>query len=319
MRRVALREYVPLAALVLAWLAIGATVGPADAVRLLAALTFVRAARSLTVPGSIPPLRKRLRSGEHQAQATRVVLLVEAIALPFAVLALGAIVALLWAADEARVAIMALLFAPALPVRFLIPLAARRAFGKVYRPTIALVGLTLMGAGALLGADAYVFALLFAARDWLALGISYLLAPQLRPRRGVAGEARIEELQWREVADHSYAKGRKLAAYRFGKTFLHALLGPFGTIAARTGRGLRMDKKFEPFVPRSTAALSLVALASATASIAIVLLVPEPALLVVAASLLRVSSASANVLIWGALSGNLNAVAPDDDDDEDDL
>lgn len=312
MRRVALREYVPLVALVLAWLAIGATVGAADAVRLLAAVTFVRAARSLTAPGTLPPLRKRLRAGEHQAQATRVVLLVEAIALPFALLALGAIVALLWAAGEARVAVMALLFAPALPVRFLIPLAARRAFGKVYRPTVAVVGLALMGAGALFGVDAYVFALLFAAREWLALGLSFLLAPQLRPL-----EEPVEELQWSEVADHSYAKGRKLAAYRVGKTLLHALLGPFGSIAARTGRGLRMDKKFERFVPRNTAALSLVALGSATASVAIVLLVPEPALLVVAASLLRISSATANVLIWGALSGNLNAVAPDDDEDDD--
>ena len=41
-RRVAVREYGPLAAIVLAWLAIGLTTGHADAVRLFAALTFVR-------------------------------------------------------------------------------------------------------------------------------------------------------------------------------------------------------------------------------------------------------------------------------------
>ncbi len=313
-RRIAVREYAPVAALVVAWLAIGATVGHANAVRLFAALSFVRAARSLTSPGTLAPLLKRIRRGQHQAQATRVAISVELLGLGSAAIALAAILSFLWWAGQMQIVILSLLFAPALLAKSLAPLLGGRAFGQVYRPTVAIVGLVLIGAGALLSVDVTIFAMLFAARVWVALLLSHAIAPALDFEAGRP----VEELRWREIAHYSHARARKQAAYRFSKAFLAALLGPFGSIAARTGRGMQIDRKAERFVPSHPAILALLAAAGAGASAALVLAIPQPAVLVVAATLLRVSAAAAAILLWGALSTGASAVPEliDEDNDE---
>ena len=315
-RRVAVREYGPLAAIVLAWLAIGITTGHADAVRLFAALTFVRAARSLTAPGTLVPLRKRLRQGQHQAQATRVALAVELLALPFAAAVLAGILAFLWSAGQAQMAVLCLFFAPALPAQMPDPVRRpprvrarlsagtgrrrtgpdrrRRLAGRRHRGIrLAVRGARLAGLPAVLRAG----------------------AGDQAPRRA----SPIGPLHWREIAEYSHARARKLAAYRFSKVFLHALLGPFGTIAARTGRGLRMDRKADRFVPAHPAVLALLAIAAAAACATLVLLVPQPALLVVAATLLRVTAAAGNILIWSALSNAASDDAEQADDDDDEM
>jgi hypothetical protein len=71
-------------------------------------------------------------------------------------------------------------------------------------------------------------------------------------------------------------------------------------------------------VPTHPAVLALLAVGAALGSGALVRLVPEPALLVAAATLLRVTSAAGSILIWSWLSKS----APDDgglaeEDDED--
>jgi hypothetical protein len=155
--------------------------------------------------------------------------------------------------------------------------------------------------------------LLFAMREWLALLLAFALASPVivKPR------AEPDALRWREIAEASHARARKQAAYRFSKAFLAGLLGPFGTIAARTGRGLRMDRKAEPYVPTNSGVLALLVVGTAGASAALVLLIPEPALLVVAATLLRVTAAAGSILIWSWLSNRaVDDPAPDDDDEE---
>ena len=310
--RLAVREYAPLVCVVLTWIVVGAVAGPADTVRLVAAVTLVRAARSLTAPAPLSPVRLRLGDPKVRARAIRSALLVEAGALAGAMLALAAMVALLWSVDQDTLMLLCLLFGPAIAARSLMPLAASRALGKVYRLTLAAVGLVLVAAGWALGADIYVFALLLAVREWLALPIAYAFAP-VAPR----GEEAASKLKWREIAAYSYTLGRRRAAYRFSKSFLQAFLGPFGGFAARTGRGMQLDRKFARFVPQHPAALGGVALVAAAAAIGIIVLIPEPVLLVVAASLLRSSAAAANVLLWGGLSGGTE-IARGELDDEDD-
>jgi hypothetical protein len=311
LKRVATREYVPLAALVLTWLAIGATIGHADAVRLLAALTFVRAARALTAPATLPLLRKRMGRKDGGRQAIRVALGVEAVALCGALVALAGILGFLSWAGGPQMVLLALLFAPALPARFVMPLTAARSTAGLYRPSLAFMGLGVAAAGWLLGADEYGLAMLFAAREWLALAAAYLLAP---PRRRM--RKRPEPLNWRDIANRSHARGRKNAAYRFSKIFLHALLGPFGSVAARTGRGLRVDRKLERFVPHHPAVLGLVAVGLTAASGALIVLIPEPALLLAAASLLRTAASAGNILIWGWLATEVQEADDEDDEDE---
>jgi hypothetical protein len=160
-----------------------------------------------------------------------------------------------------------------------------------------------------LGADAATFALLFAASAWVAVLLSFALAPPIRPKE----VSPVGELNWREIADYSHARARKQAAYRISKFMLYSILGPLGSIAARTGRGLRMDQKAERFVPRHPAVLGLLTAATAGASAALVLALPKPALLVIAAALLRVSAAAVNILIWAWLS---SSAPPDAELDE---
>jgi hypothetical protein len=311
-KRLARQEYLPLAAIVLTWIAIAAAVGPADAIRLLAAVTFVRAARALTVPVTLPLVRKRAAIPEHRRDATRVALAVEAAAFPGTLAALAIILALFWWAGERQMLLLCLLFAPALPVRFLRPFTADRAYARTYRMTAGIVGLSLVGVGWLLGADVYAYALLFAAREWLALLIAYARAPQVEPKLEP-----VEKLRWREIADFTYATGRRRTVYRFGKVFLHALFGPFGTLVARTGRGLRLDRKFERFVPRRPAVLALVALLFAAAAAGLIIFAPEPALLFLAASLLRSAAATGNVLIWSQIAENVGEVEEVEEEEED--
>jgi hypothetical protein len=56
------------------------------------------------------------------------------VALAAAVLVLAALLGFLWWADQRQLVLLSLMFAPALAVKSVTPLAARRAFGQIYRP-----------------------------------------------------------------------------------------------------------------------------------------------------------------------------------------
>jgi hypothetical protein len=169
--------------------------------------------------------------------------------------------------------------------------------------------------GAALGAKLEAFAVLFAVRAWLALLVSYAIAPSVKVKR--RGE--IDTLRWAEIAASSHAQARRQAGYRFSKIVLTAFLGPVGSIAARTRRGLRLDQRAEWFVPTHPGALVLLALTSATASAALIFATPKPPFLVVAAMLLRIFAAATNMLIWGQLStGFVLRARPENHEDADD-
>lgn len=309
-KRLAIREYAPLAAVVLTWLAVGAAVGPADAVRLLAAITVVRSVRALTSPATTTALRMRLGASDYR-RSLRTALAVEGGALVGALLVLGALLALFVAAGQETMAWLCGIAGLSIPGRALMPLTAPRSVGKYYRLTSTCIALALMAAALIGGAHVFLLAALLAVRDWLALPIAYLVAPKVVPPVEPA-----PKLKWREVAAHSHALGRRRAVYRFSKSFLQAFLGPFGGFAARTGRGMRIDRKLARFVPQHPAALGGVAFAAATAAVVIILVFPEPLLLVVAASLLRSSAAAGNVLLWAQLSDGVGSDAELDDDDD---
>ena len=308
--RLAVREYGPLIAVVLTWLVVTAVVGPADAVRVLAAVTLARAARALTAPAPLVPLRMRLGSSRY-GRSLRTALAIEAIALAGALLLITAIVLLFTATGQDKMAWLCAIAGLAIPGRSLTPLAAGRALGKVYRLTLTTVALALVAAGWLAGAGLLTIAALLSARDWLALPIAAAIAPPVAPAIQPAAK-----LRWREIANYSHALARRRAVYRFSKSFLQAFLGPFGGFAARTGRGMRVDRKLARFVPKHPAALGGLAAVAAAIAVAIIVGLPEPLLLVVAASLLRSSAAAANVLLWGQLADGSAADTEIDDDDD---
>jgi hypothetical protein len=311
-RRLAFREYLPMIGWVVTWLLIGLAIGHADAVRLLAATAMVRSTRYLTGPESGTSLRIRVSAdGRIAAGARGTAIGVELAAVLVSLLALAAIVGLLLAAGEKETAIFCLVLSALLPARLLHPLFAGKRTGEFYQPLLAWTGVALAGLVWLVSRDALWFAAAIAAREWVAILIAGLIG---RPRE--PSSEPMDRLHWREIADHSHATARRRFTYRVSKSLLKFVFGPFGSIAARTGRGFRMDRKLERFVPRTSASLGGLFLLLTTAAVALILIIPEPAVQLLAASLLRVGASAGNILIWSKL-GRGDTLLREDEEDED--
>ena len=120
-----------------------------------------------------------------------------------------------------------------------------------------------------------------------------------------------------ELARYSAILGRRLLTYRVSKTLL-TVFGPFGNIAARTGRGLNWHKKVEPYVPHHLGGFLLFSTGTLGTAVFLVLRSAEPAAMVGAAGLLQIGMAAANVvLLWPYLPDRHGEVVHDDDDDDD--
>ncbi len=311
-RRLAIREYAPMIGWVVAWAIVAVAIGHADAVRLLAASAFVRSARDLTGPSAGRALRTRVdASGRIAAGAKRTAFLVELAAVCASLLVVAAVATLLLLAGQSETASYCLILAALLPARLIFPMLAAKDTSAFYQPLLAWTGVLLAGLVWLLSRDPIWFAAAFAAREWVALFVSALIAP----RRPSAAE-RADKLHWREIADHSHAQSRRRFTYRVSKSLLKFVFGPFGSIAARTGRGFRIDQKLERFVPERTVSLAALFLLLSGSAVALILIIPEPAVQLLAASLLRAGSSAGNILIWSKLGRG--SVAGDDADEEDD-
>jgi len=310
-RRLALREYAPMAGWLAAWAIVGLAIGHADAVRLLAASALVRSARYLTSPESAPALRLRLGpTGNIPRRAQATALTMEMLGIVGSLIVVAALVALLLAAGEQETARFCLILAAVLPVRLLIPLFAGKRISAFYQPLLAWTGVLLAVLVWLFDGQALWFAAAFAAREWVAMCLAGLLATRREP----ASEA-ADRLHWREIADHSHATSRRRFTYRISKSLLKFVFGPFGSIAARTGRGFKLDRKLERFVPRRTGSLAALFLLFCSLGAGLILALPKPAIQLVAATLLRVGASAGNILIWSKL-GRGGAIAGDDDEDE---
>ena len=310
-RRLALREFIPMLSWVAAWAIVAVSAGHADAVRLLAAMAFVRCARYLTAPTSAPLLRARMEArGKVHGPARRTVMAVEAVALLASFVVLAALIKLLLAADQQVTAGFCLILGTTLPARAIAPLAAGRKMEEFYQSLVSITGLILTVIAWALDGTLIGLAIAFAAREWVALALAALLA---KPRASTGEPA---PLHWRQVADHSLVSSRRRFTYRVSKNLLKFVLGPFGSIAARTGRGFQIDRKLDRFVPRSRASLAVLTFALTGGGIALILLLPKPALLLAAATLMRVGASAGNILLWSVL-GSGDAIPIDDEDDDD--
>lgn len=311
-RRLALREYLPMIGWVIAWLIIGLAIGHADAVRMLAASAMVRAARYLTTPESGASLRMRVTAdGRITAGARGAAAGIEAVTLVGSLISVAAIAALLFSLGERETATFCLILSAMLPVRLLHPLFAGKRIGGIYQPLLAWTGVVLVALVWLVSRDALWFAAALAAREWVAIMLAGMIAGPREPATEPA-----PTLNWREIADHSHATARRRFTYRVSKSLLKFVFGPFGSIAARTGRGFELDRKLERFVPRTSASLAALFLLLTAAAVALIVIVPEPAVQLVAASLLRVGASAGNILIWSKLGGGETLIREDDEDED---
>lgn len=312
-RRLAWREYLPLAAAAAMWAMVVIAIGAADAARLLAAVTFVRGIQLLTKCATPLSVKRRFEAApEVRRSARRLAFNVQAFALIVGLLLVTLLVEVMKIAQQVEIAAYLPLIALGMPARYL-RLSDVRAASPFYR-------LALAGGGAFMAALAWaggwavpLVALIFGTREWIAYA-----ALRFWPRTAVSPRIlRDDPLRFPEIAANSAIYGRRMLTYRLSKVLL-AILGPLGNAAARTGRGLKWHRKIEPYVPHNLAGFILFTAGAWAGAIFTAFRSGEPAAMVLAAGLFQVGTAAANVLLfWYWLPSREYSAELEDDDDDD--
>lgn len=310
-KRLALREYLPLVGTTVFWGLVGLTIGHADAVRLLAAATFVQAVRAFftlevtqVLAGHIASDRKIYRKSRRLAW--RIELLGMLVCL--AVVALLALFLKYRGMEE--VAFMAAIAAMAIPARhpgaILVVDRQRDLTWRNGSAAASFAGGILVFA---LGLHWSFAALVIALRDWTGLLVTALFAPPRKTPKTIP----TEPLKFRHAASRTEAVARRRLSYRMMKSIFGVVLGPFGNLAARTGRGaVSLDTKIANFIPRNRAGMLIFALGTGAASVILLLVSSEPAAILGSAALARIAASAASALLWWKYGADYI----DEDDDE---
>ena len=308
-RRLLLREFIPLGAWLATWGLIGWAIGPADAVRLFAANTFVQSARGLTALEMVGTLSRRI--GQPALRPSRrLALKLDLIVLVATIAVVGALAALLEWRGMAVAAFMVLLVAVGLPARH--PggvLVVSRDRDVPWRMGAALIG---VGGAALVwwqSWDWWAAALVLGARDWGGL----LLTGLFGNRRAVHEQPDERNISFAELAMRTEAAARRRLTYRMVKSVLGGLLGPVGTVIARTGRGARLDARISRMIPRHRGGMAVLTLVAAGAMTFFLAVATEPATLVLASVAARIAASGGSALLWW----NYGTAAADEEDEDD--
>ena len=312
-KRLAIREYVPLACWILGWFMIGVAIGHADAVRLLAANAFVQAIRHLCTVEGMQVLGRR--AGAEKAvikRARRAAWRIEIGSLLVCIVATALTASLLFARGLHVAALMVAIAAFAIPARNpAAMLVARRDRIATWRLGSAITFVVGSGLVLLLGLHWAAAAAVLALREWGGLAATLLFAPP-RERKGVVW---TEPLTFGEAARRTEASARQKLSYRLISSVATLFLGPFGKIAARTGREVgKIDTRLAKMVPRSKSGFILFTLGTAAAAGFFLFVSREPSTILAAAAFARLAASGAVVLLWWRYGGETVA---DEDADED--
>lgn len=313
LQQLAWREYLPLAGTIATWAVIVAAIGHADTARLLAAVAVVRAVQLLTKLATPIPLKRRLKAPrEIRRQARRLALNLQSAALIVALILVALLAQAMKSIGQEQVAAFLPFIALGMPVRYL-RFADVRVASPYYRLALSAGGLALVSIGWAAGWQAAALGVAFGAREWIAY-ITLRLWPR-GPR-----EPRFptdDPLKFQEVGRYTAILGRRLLTYRLSKSLL-TVFGPVGNVAARTGRGLKLHQKLEPYVPHHLGGFILFSAISFGGAVFLALRSGEPAAMIGAAGLCQMGAAAGNVvLLWRYLpSRDAEPLAEDDDDDD---
>ncbi len=312
LKQLAWREYLPLGASIATWAVIVLAIGHADAARLLAASTAVRAIPLLVKLSTVPALRRRSEAPPAiRRQAWRFAFNLQAAALVVALLIVVMLVEAMKSIGQHQVAAFLPFIALGMPARFLRQ-ADVKAASPYYRLALAGGGLAIVSLGWAAGWHVAALGLAFGVRDWIAYAVIRWWPNEPRPAKVLA----TEPLRFEEVAQYSAIMGRRMLTYRLTKTLL-TVFGPVGNVAARTGRGLNWHRKIEPYVPHHLGGFILFSLGAFGGAAFLALRSGEPAAMIGAAGLFQIGAVAANVvLLWRYLPSKGADIFIDDDDDE---
>lgn len=306
------REYIPLAATTIAWVVIAAHYGTADAARLLGATVLIPGVRSLTALDVGPSLIRRLRApAEVYRHAARMVMRLQGLSFLAATIFLALAVLLLEVTGHEKAALFSILVGIGLPSRYISTAGVGRRRTDVYRSSLALSGLAMVGIAVVVDLPVYAIALAWGLMELIALAVVLLPWPQPSPSDTPPLEHR---LSWRELASVTAARSKRRLSHQLGKRFLSMFLGPFGSIIARTARDFGADKKLSRYIPHSFAGMVIAAAGALIVGVTMIVISKEPAAFVAGASFLRIGAVAGSLVIWWRWS----SASPDEMDEFDD-
>jgi hypothetical protein len=159
-----------------------------------------------------------------------------------------------------------------------------------------------------LGLEWWHAALVLGLKEWGSLLSTAFFAR----RRADWPEPYAEPLVFAELAARTEASARRRLTYRMAKSVLGGLLGPVGTVIARTGRGARLDDKISRLIPRHRGGMATLTLVSSGVML-FFLVLGEPATLVISSAAARIAASGGSALLWWNYA---SALLPDEDDDD---
>jgi len=310
-RRLAVREYLPLAGWLATWAMLGLALGHADAVRMFAANTFVQSLRNLCALEMTGTLARRIGIEEAFLPSRKRALRIDLLVLLACLLVSALLAGFLDLRGMDVAAGMVLLIGLGIPARH--PggvLAVRRDREVPWRlgtAGTAVIGIALVWQ---LGGNWWEAALVLGLREWGGLLATFLFGR----RRPPASPPEPRVLTFDELAARTEASARRRLTYRMAKSVLGGLLGPFGTVIARTGRGARLDARVNRLIPRHRGGMAVLTAVSGGTMLFFLIVAREPATLVFASAAARIAGSGASALIWW----NYAKFLDDDEDDDDD-
>ena len=310
--RLVVREYLPLAGWLLGWSMIGLAIGHADAVRLLAATFLVQAVRIAATLDTYPALARRAGPDKALFKASqRTAIRLDLVGLAISLALTAALVLLLGWRGMGEGAAMVAIAGGSLPARNPGALFVARK-DRVGPWRVGGAAVMLAGAAAVLLLDlGWVgAAIALALRDWGGLLATMLLGrPRVAPSQPPSSA-----LSFADAAALTESGARRKLSYRLLKTVSTMLLGPFGNLAARTGRSAgKLDHRLARIVPRYKSGYVLFTLGTALVSGVLLAISTEPASFLGAAASARLAASGLAALLWWRYSGE----AADEQDDDD--
>ena len=312
LKRLAWSEYLPLGATAATWAVIVLAIGHADTARLLAAVTMIRAIQQLTKLSTPSALKRRIHSPkEVRRQAKLYARMLQLAALAASLVLVALLVEGLKAIDQHQIAAFMPYVALGMPARCL-RLSDAKTASPYFRIALAGGGFVTASIAWASGWPVTLLGLAFGLREWVAF-----VALRWWPREPEPPKHEISEpLKFEEVARYSAILGRRLLTYRLAKSIL-TVFGPVGNAAARTGRGLNVYRKIEPYLPHHFGGFVAFSLLMLGAAVVVALRSGEPAAMVLAAGLLHLGATTSNVvLFWSYLPARGTESEPIYDDDE---
>lgn len=295
------------------WALFGLALGHADAVRLFAAYAFVQAIRSFSTLEVTQSLAGYVASDRGlYRRSRRLALRIEVVGMLVSLAVIAALAFFLEARGMSVASAMAGIIALSVPARHpggIFVIHRKRDFSWRLGQTFVV----FFGALAVfvLGLDWTAAAVVLALREWGGLAATALFAPPRPAPEILPGDA----MRFRDAAARTEATARKKLGYRMMKSVFGLLLGPFGTFAARTGRGtVRMDIKIANLLPRSRVGMALLAGGAVATAVVLLLGSSEPAALLGAGMATRIGASAASALLWWRFG--VDQIAEDEDLDD---